>query len=81
MQRVTGIEAAPRLENCWTTYAHRIVLRVGVTGLFALIFVFWGEPTGLVVLLLAVLLLAVLGLIELIGRRPRPGVADHARIG
>jgi hypothetical protein len=36
--------------------------------LFALIFVFWGHPTGLVVILLAVLLLVVLGLIELIGR-------------
>jgi hypothetical protein len=63
------------------TYAHRTVLRIGVAGLFALIFVFWGEPTGLVVLLLAILLLAVLGLIELIGRRQRPGAADQARIG
>ena len=38
--------------------------------LFALIFVFWGQPTGLVVIVLVILLLLVLGLIELIGRPP-----------
>jgi hypothetical protein len=52
------------------TYTHRHGLRIGAVALFALIFVFWGEPTGLVVLLLAVLLLVVLGLIELIGKPP-----------
>jgi hypothetical protein len=47
--------------------------------LFALIFVFWGHPTGLVVILLVVLLLVVLGLIELIGRPPaQPGPAPPA---
>ncbi len=50
------------------TYAHRKGLRIGAVALAALIFVFWGRPTALVVILLAVLLLAVLGLIELIGR-------------
>jgi hypothetical protein len=50
------------------TYAHRRGLRIGAVALAALIFVFWGRPTALVVILLAVLLLAVLGLIELIGR-------------
>jgi hypothetical protein len=61
------------------TYAHRVGLRIGVTALAALILVFWGQPTGLVVLLLAVLLLIALGLIELIGRRPaRPEIASHA---
>ena len=50
------------------TYAHRKGLRIGAVVLAALIFVFWGRPTALVVILLAVLLLAVLGLIELIGR-------------
>jgi hypothetical protein len=40
--------------------------------------VFWGRPTGLVVILIAVLLLVVLGLIELIGRPPsRPAMAGH----
>jgi hypothetical protein len=46
--------------------------------LAALIFVFWGRPTSLVVILIAVLLLVVLGLIELIGRPPaRPRTAGH----
>jgi hypothetical protein len=52
------------------TYAHRKGLRIGTVGLAALIFVFWGRPTALVVILLAVLLLVALGLIELIGRPP-----------
>ena len=38
--------------------------------LVALIFVFWGEPTGLFVIVLVIFLLVVLGLIELIGRPP-----------
>jgi fatty acid desaturase len=52
------------------TYAHRMALRIAAVALAALIFVFWGQPTALVVILLAVLLLVVLGLIELIGRPP-----------
>ena len=62
-----GVSTGPVGE--WT-YAHRKSLRVGVVALFALIFVFWGRPTALVVILLAVLLLVALGLIELIGRPP-----------
>ena len=50
------------------TYLHRRILRIGAVALFALIFVFWGEPTVLVVIVLVILLLVVLGLIELIGR-------------
>ena len=38
--------------------------------LTALIFVFWGQPTATVTIVIAVLLLVVLGLIELIGRPP-----------
>ncbi|MGH3193378.1 MAG: hypothetical protein ACRDOL_40225, partial [Streptosporangiaceae bacterium] len=61
------------------TYAHRIALRVSAVGLAAIIFVFWGRPTAMVVILLAVLLLVVLGLIELIGRPPaRPEIAGQA---
>ena len=62
------------------TYAHRTGLRVGAVGLFALIFVFWGRPTALVVILLVVLLLVVLGLIELISRPPaaQPEAAGQA---
>ena len=43
--------------------------------LFALIFVFWGEPTALVVILLVVLLLVVLGLIEVVAK---PGAEPQA---
>jgi hypothetical protein len=60
------------------TYAHRMALRISAVALAALIFVFWGRPTALVVILLAVLLLVVLGLIELIGRPPpRPEAASQ----
>jgi hypothetical protein len=50
------------------TYLHRKGLRIGAVALFALIFVFLGEPTVLTVIVLVILLLVVLGLIELIGR-------------
>jgi hypothetical protein len=50
------------------TYLHRRGLRIGAVALFAVIFVFWGQPTVLVVVVLVILLLVVLGLIELIGR-------------
>ncbi len=60
------------------TYAHRKGLRAGAVALAALIFVFWGRPTSLVVILIAVLLLVVLGLIELIGRPPaQPQIAGQ----
>jgi hypothetical protein len=60
------------------TYRHRQALRIGAVGLIALIFVFWGRPTAVVVIWLAVLLLVLLGLIELIGRPPaRPEAASQ----
>jgi len=52
------------------TYAHRHALRIGAVALAALIFVFWGRPTAVVTIVIAVLLLVALGLIELIGRPP-----------
>jgi hypothetical protein len=59
------------------TYLHRRSLRIGAVALAALIFVFWGEPTALVVILIVVVLLVVLGLIELIGRPiPQPETAQ-----
>jgi hypothetical protein len=61
------------------TYTHRHALRVGAVALAALIFVFWGQPTAAVTIVIAVLLLVVLGLIELIGRPPpRPAPAPPA---
>jgi hypothetical protein len=61
------------------TYAHRVGLRIGAAALVAIILLFWGQPSGLTVLFLAIVLLVLLGLIELIGTRPaRPEVAGHA---
>jgi len=60
-----GVSTGPVGE--WT-YAHRKALRIGAVALMALIFVFWGHPTLLVVIVLVVILLVLLGLIELIGR-------------
>jgi hypothetical protein len=62
-----GVSTGPVGE--WT-YLHRRALRISAVALFALIFVFWGQPDLLVVIVLVVLLLVVLGLIELIGRPP-----------
>jgi hypothetical protein len=70
-----GVSTGP--VGTWT-YAHRKGLRIGAVALAALLFVFWGRPTALVVIVIAVLLLVVLGLIELIGRPPaKPATADQ----
>jgi hypothetical protein len=70
-----GLRTGP--VGTWT-YAHRTALRVSAVALAALVFVFWGQPTGLVVIVIAGVLLVVLGLIELIGRPAiRPGAAGH----
>ena len=62
-----GVSTGPVGE--WT-YLHRRGLRIGAVALFALIFVFVGEPNVVLVIVLVILLLLVLGLIELIGRPP-----------
>jgi hypothetical protein len=70
-----GVSTGP--VGTWT-YAHRTALRVSAVALIALIFVFWGQPTAAVVIVLAILLLVILGLIELIGRPPaRPEPAGQ----
>jgi hypothetical protein len=51
-------------------YAHKRALRVGAVILAALALVFWGRPTGKVVLGLTLALLVVLAIIEFLGRRP-----------
>jgi hypothetical protein len=71
----SGVSTGPA--GLWT-FSHRKGLRVGAVALAALIFVFWGQPTAAVVIVIVVLLLVVLGLIELIGKRPeRPQTAGQ----
>jgi len=58
------------------TYTHRRALRITAVAIAALVFVFWGQPTWVTALVIAIILLVVLGLIELIGRPPaQPQVA------
>ncbi|MGN6174352.1 MAG: DUF3488 domain-containing protein, partial [Streptosporangiaceae bacterium] len=52
------------------TYTHRRALRITAVAIAALVFVFWGQPTWVTALVIAIVLLLVLGLIELIGRPP-----------
>ncbi len=71
-----GLSTGPA--GAWT-YTNRHALRIGAVALAALIFVFWGQPTAAVTIVIAVLLLVVLGLIELIGRPPpQPAPAPPA---
>jgi hypothetical protein len=70
-----GVRTGP--VGIWT-YAHRKGLRISAVALAALLFVFWGRPTAVVVVVIAILLLVVLGLIELIGRRPAAQPATPA---
>jgi hypothetical protein len=51
-------------------YRYRTALRVSAVSVAALVLVFGGIPTGLTVLVIAIVLLVVLGIIELIGRPP-----------
>ena len=58
------------------TYTHRRALRITAVAIAALVFVFWGQPTWVTAVVIAIVLLVVLGLIELIGRPPaQPQVA------
>jgi hypothetical protein len=71
-----GVSTGP--VGLWT-YEHRRGLRIGAVALAAVILVFWGQPTVLVVIVLVILLLIALGLIELIGRPPaQPEAAPQA---
>jgi hypothetical protein len=71
-----GVRTGP--VGTWT-YAHRKGLRICAVSLAALVFVFWGRPTVVVAVVIAILLLVALGLIELIGARPapQPAAAGH----
>jgi hypothetical protein len=59
--------------------ANKQLLRIGAVTLAVLALVFWGQPTGKVILLLAGLLLVALALIEFLGQPPRPTVAPTSR--
>jgi uncharacterized membrane protein AbrB (regulator of aidB expression) len=70
-----GVSTGPAGE--WT-YSHRRGLRISAVALAALIFVFWGQPTPALGIVLAIVLLVLLGLIELIGRPPATAVPEAA---
>lgn len=77
--RSSGEKAGLRTGPVGTwTYAHRKGLRVSAVAVAAVIFVFWSQPTGLVATVIAIILLAVLGLVELIGRPPATRPAETA---
>jgi hypothetical protein len=59
--------------------ANKPLLRIGAVTLAALALVFWGQPTGKVILLLAGLLLVALALIEFLGQPPQPTAAPTTR--
>jgi hypothetical protein len=70
-----GVRTGP--VGTWT-YAHRKALRISAVALAAVVFVFWGQPTVAVALVITGLLLVVLAFIELIGRPPaQPKMAGH----
>jgi hypothetical protein len=61
-------------------HAHKRALRIGAVAVTGLALVFWGQPTGKVVILLAVLLLVMLGIIEFLGQpAPRAGQVPTAQ--
>lgn len=69
-----GVSAGPA--GAWT-YVHRKGLRVGAVALVAIIFVFWGQPTPALGIVLGIVLLVLLGLIELIGSPPAAQVPEQ----
>ena len=52
-------------------YDHRRVLRIGAVVLASLALVFWGQPTGKVIIGLALALLAVLAIVQFLARPPQ----------
>jgi hypothetical protein len=74
-----GVTTGP--VGAWV-YRYRTALRITAVALAALVLIFGGIPTGLTVLVIAIVLVVVLGLIELIGRPPaRARPADTAPPG
>jgi hypothetical protein len=71
-----GVNTGP--VGTWV-YRYRQALRIAAVAIAALVIVFWTDPTGTTVLITAIILLAALGLIELIGRPPRRPVTAGPR--
>jgi hypothetical protein len=71
-----GVNTGP--VGTWV-YRYRQALRIAAVAIAALVIVFWTDPTGTTVLITAIILLAALGLIELIGRPPRRPVTVGPR--
>ncbi len=69
-----GVTTGP--VGAWV-YRYRKAVRITAVAIAVLVFIFWTDPTGLVVLVIALVLLAVLGLVELIGRPPPPRVPSQ----
>lgn len=73
-----GVSTGP--VGSWV-YRYRTALRITAVATAALVFIFWSTPTGITVIVIAIVLVVLLGLIELIGRPPaqaRPaGSARH----
>ncbi|HEX3201413.1 MAG TPA: hypothetical protein VHW42_05695, partial [Actinomycetes bacterium] len=78
LQGRAGFSTGP--VGAWV-YANKRALRIGAVTLAALVLVFWGRPTGKVVLGLTLALLVVLAIIEFLGRRPDPAAVEAAPAG
>lgn len=74
-----GLHAGP--VGAWVA-AHKTLLRAAAIGIVALIFVFWGQITLVLVIWLVVLLLVLLGIIELLsgGKRGRAAGPDAGAV-
>jgi hypothetical protein len=60
-------------------YTNKRALRIGAVVLASLALVFWGQPTGKTILVLAGLLVVALALIEFLGQPPQPTVASSTQ--
>jgi hypothetical protein len=60
-------------------YTYKKVLWIAVIAIAALVLVFWNQPTGKVIVVIALCVLVVLAIIEFLGRPPSPApeVAEH----
>jgi hypothetical protein len=57
-------------------YTYKRVLRFAVLGIAALVLVFWNQPTGKVIVVIALCVLVALAIIEFLGRPPSPAAPE-----